>query len=195
MPPYLFELISSLQRSHGYPGCLKTLRCKTELYRNSFIPFTVNEWNKLDSDIKNSDIKCFFCNFPQKVFGFYMTCRKSIYGIYVPFGVRLINRLRFDAVNPLCSCTLETENTEHSFLLCQNNLSARTILINELNNISNAINYLNSTDSIRVILYGDKNFDVSNLKKITLTIKFIKTRKCLEEASLLVNIGNIFYGK
>ena len=31
--------------------------------------------------------------------------------------------------------------------------------MNKLNNISNAINSLNSTDFIRVILYGDKNFD------------------------------------
>ena len=25
-----------------------------------------------------------------------------------------------DTVNPLCSCTLETENTDHFFLHCQN---------------------------------------------------------------------------
>ena len=77
-----------------------------------------------------------------------------MYGIYDPFGVKLINRLRLgfrdlreqkfrhnfaDTVNSLCLCTLETENTEHFFLRCQNNLSARTILMNELNNISNAI--------------------------------------------------------
>ena len=49
-----------------------------------------------------------------------------MYGIYDPFGVILINRLHLgfthlreykfrhnfaDTVNPLCSCTLETENT------------------------------------------------------------------------------------
>ena len=119
-----------------------------------------------------------------------------MYGIYDPFGVRLINRLclgfshlrkhKFrhnftDTVNPLCSHILETENTEHFFLYCQNNLSARTTLMNELN-ISNAINYLNSTDFIRVIFYGDKNFDVTNFKIITATIKFIKATKRFEEA-------------
>ena len=54
-PPYLYDLIPLLQRSHHCPGCFKTLRWRTELFRNSFLPFTVNEWNKLDSDIKNSD--------------------------------------------------------------------------------------------------------------------------------------------
>ena len=52
-PPYLFELMGPLQKLHHYLGCFKTLRCRTELFRNSFSPFTVNEWNKLDSDIKN----------------------------------------------------------------------------------------------------------------------------------------------
>ena len=121
-----------------------------------------------------------------------------MYGIYDPFVVRLINQLRLgfshlrehkfrhnfdDSGNLLCPCTLETENTEHFFLRCQNNLSAGTSLMNELNNISNPINSLNSTDFIRVILYGDKNVDnVTNFKIITATIKFIKTSKRFEGA-------------
>ena len=122
----------------------------------------------------------------------------SMYGIDEPFEVKLINGLQLglshlrehkfrhnfaDTVNLLCSCTLETENTEHFFLLCQNNLSARLTHMNELNSINNALNSLNSTDFIRVILYGDKNFDnVTNFKIITATTKFIKTKKRFEEA-------------
>ena len=121
----------------------------------------------------------------------------SIYCIYNSFGVRLINRLHLgfshlrehkfrhnfaDTVNPLCSCTLETENTENFFLRCQNNLSARTALMNELINVRNAINSLNSTGFIEATLYGDKYFDnVTNFETITATIKFIKTTKRFEE--------------
>ena len=55
--------------------------------------------------------------------------------------------------------------------------------MNELNNISNPVNSFNSTDFIRVILYGDKNFDnVTNFKIITATIRFMKTTKCFEGA-------------
>ena len=86
-----------------------------------------------------------------------------------------------DTVSPLCSCTLETKNIKNFFLRCQNNLSVRLTLMNELNNISNAINYLNSTDFNRVILYGDTNFHVTDFKIITATIKFIKTTKSFEE--------------
>ena len=121
----------------------------------------------------------------------------SIYGIYNLFGVRLINKLHLgfshlrehkfrhnfvDTVNPLCSCTLEIENTENFFLRRQSNLSGRATLMNELSNISNAINCLNLTDIIRVILYGNKNFDnVTNFEIITVTIKFNKTTKRFEE--------------
>ena len=126
-PPYLYELILPLQSSHRYPDCFKTLRCRAELFRNSFLPFTVNEWNRLDSDIKNGNS---YTIFRKKNLAFIRPAGNSMYGIYDPFGVKLINRLRLgfshlrehkfrhnfaDTMNPLCSCTLETENTEHFF--------------------------------------------------------------------------------
>ena len=43
------------------------------------------------------------------------------------------------------------------------------------------MNYFNSTDFIRVILYRDTDFDVTNFKIITATMKFIKTTKHFEE--------------
>ena len=89
-PPYFNEIIPPLHRSHRYPGCFKTLRCRTELFRNSLLPFTVNEWNKLDSDVKNSES---YAIFRKKFLAFIRPEGSSIYGIYDPFGVRLINRL------------------------------------------------------------------------------------------------------
>ena len=153
-----------------YKNIIKLQEYEKPFSRNPFLPFTVNEWNRLDSDIKNSDS---YGIFRKKLLAFIRSVGNSMYGIYDPLGVKLINRLRLgfshlgehkfrhnfaDIVNPLCSCTLETENTEHFFLRCQNNLSARLTLMNELNNISNTINSFNSTDFIRVILYRDKNF-------------------------------------
>ena len=67
----------------------------------------------------------------------------------------------------------------HLFLRCQKKLSARTTFMNEVKSIGNAINSFNSTDFIRVILYGDENFDVTNFKLMIATIKFIKTTKPL----------------
>ena len=89
-PPYFHKIIPPLHRSHPYPGCFKTLRRRTELFRNSLLPFTVNEWNKLDSDVKNSES---YAIFRKKFLAFIRPEGSSIYGIYDPFGVRLINRL------------------------------------------------------------------------------------------------------
>ena len=47
---------------------------------------------KLDSDIKNSDP---YAIFRRKRLAFVRPVVNSMYGIYDPFGVRLINRLHF----------------------------------------------------------------------------------------------------
>ena len=92
--------------------------------------------------------------FRKKLLTFIRPLENVTYGIYDPLGVRLLNRLRLgfkhlrehkfrhnfaDTLNPLCSRSLETEDTEHYFLRCQNNLSFRTTLMNDLNNINTAI--------------------------------------------------------
>ena len=52
LPPYLYELIPPLQRSHRHPSCFQTFRCRITFFQNSFLTFAITEWNKLDSDIK-----------------------------------------------------------------------------------------------------------------------------------------------
>ena len=88
-----------------------------------------------------------------------------------------------DTLKPLCPCSLETEDTEHYFLCCQNNLSFCTTLMNDLNNINTAIASLNSNDLLRVILYGDESFNKeTNCKILTASIKFIKDTKRFEKS-------------
>ena len=36
LPSYLYELIPPLQRSHRYPGCFQTFRCRTTFFQDSF---------------------------------------------------------------------------------------------------------------------------------------------------------------
>ena len=135
--------------------------------------------------------------FLRKFLTFIRPLGNDTYGIYDPFGIRLLNRLRLgfshlrehnfkhnftDTLNPLCSCSLETEDTEHYFLRCQNNLSFRTTLRNDLNNINTTIASFNSNDLLRVILYGDESFNKeTNCKILTTSIKFIKDKKHFEK--------------
>ena len=185
--PYLYELIPPLQRSNRYPGCFQTLHCRSTLFQNSFLLFTIIEWKKFDTDIKNID---FYAIFSKKFLTFIRPPENDKYRIYDPLGVRLLKRLRLgfsrfrkhkfrhnfaDTLNQLYSCSFETEHTEHYFLCCQNNLSFHTTLMNNLNNISTAIASLNPNDLLRIILYRDKSFNrETNCKILTGFIKFIK---------------------
>ena len=59
-------------------------------------------------------------------------------------------------MNPLCSCALEIESTDHFFLRCQNCVSFRTTLMNELSSINSGIISLRPSALLKVILNGDK---------------------------------------
>ena len=52
---YLCEIMPPILNSHCNPGCYRTLYCRTDLFWNSFLPFSINEWNKLEPDIRNLD--------------------------------------------------------------------------------------------------------------------------------------------
>ena len=107
----------------------------------------------------------------EKLLTFVRHLENESYGICDPLGVRLlkISRLGFnqsrqhkfrhnfaDTLNPLCSCSLKMEDTEHYFLRSQKTLSFRTTLKNDLNNINSVIASLNPNDLLRVIFYGGK---------------------------------------
>ena len=85
LPPYLYELIPPLQRSHRYPGCFQILGCRTTLSQYLFLPFTITEWNKLDTDIDNIDSHAMFC---KKLLTFIRPLENDAHGIYDPLGVR-----------------------------------------------------------------------------------------------------------
>ena len=136
--------------------------------------------------------------FRKKLLTFIRPLGNETCGIYDPLGVRLLNRLHLDFShirkhkfrhnfadnwNPLCSWSLETEDTEHYFLRCQNNLSFHINLMNDLNNINTVIASLNSNGLLKVILYGDESFNKeTNCKILAASIKFIKDSKRCEKS-------------
>ena len=81
---------------------------------------------------------------------FIRTKGNSTYETYDPLGIKLLTRLRLafshfpehkfrhnfpESLNPLCSCSLETEYLLHFFLRCQNYTTNTT----ELKNVNDAI--------------------------------------------------------
>ena len=122
---------------------------------------------------------------------------KSIYNIYDPQGSTILNRFRLrfshlrehkfrnnfaDTVNPLCSCVLETESAHHFFLRCQNYVSFRTALMNELSSINCEIVSLRPSTLPEAILYGDNMLnDNSYHRMLTATINYIKNTQRFEQ--------------
>ena len=61
LPPYLFQLIP--HESHSYNTCnsedIPTYCCRTDSFNDSFFPWTIREWNKLDLGICKSTYSVF----------------------------------------------------------------------------------------------------------------------------------------
>ena len=195
LPTYLYEVIPPLLNSHRNSSCYRNLYCRTDLFRNYFLPFSINEWNKMDPDIRNLDAHAMF---RKKLWNFIKSSEKTILNISDPQRSKLLNRLRLDfrhlrkhkfrhnfpdTVNPLCLCVLETESTDHFLPRCQNYVSFRADLMNELSSINCVIISLRSSAILEVIIYGDKMLnDKSNQWKLTATINYIKNTQRFKQS-------------
>ena len=154
-------------------------------FKNSFLPYAVKEWNKLDPEIRNAET---YVSFRKMLLNFIRPIGNSTYKVYEPLGIKLLTRLQLgfshlfkhkfrqnsaDSLNPLCSGSLES--TLHFFLRCQNYTSLRTALMTDLKNINDDIMSLNESDLLHVMLYGNKTFDNNtNISILTATVRFIK---------------------
>ena len=123
--------------------------------------------------------------------------RNSTYKIYDPLGIKLLIRLRLgfshlseqkfrhtfaDSLNPLYSCSLESESTLQFFLRCQNYTTLRRALMIDLKNISDTSMSLNENYLPHVTLYRNKNFDSNmNTSMLTATIKFNKVSERFDQ--------------
>ena len=186
-PSYLYDILPLLQRSQQNQGFFQPLLCRTEIFKNSFLPYTINEWNKIDPYIRKIDS---YVGFRKKLLSFIKPTENKTFSIYDPFGIKLLNRLRVDfshlnehkfrhnftdTLNPLCSCSLETETTAHFFLRCRNYTDVRLTLLKELYRIDNSITLRQPNELLRIILYGDSKFkDNVNKQILIATIQFIK---------------------
>ena len=105
-----------------------------QIYFETFLHFSINEWIKLDPNIRPLDSHAML---GKKRGNFYKAFWKKHlqYKCFDPQRSKFLNRLRLDfcykhkqkfhhnfagTVNPLCSCALETESNDYFFRRCQN---------------------------------------------------------------------------
>ena len=113
-----------------------------------------------------------------------------MYNIFDPIGLKLSTCLRFgvshlnepkfchnfqDCLNPLCSCSLEIEDTSHYLLHCQHFSNHCYDLMSSVKSIISNFESLLNNDKINILLYGDSQFD-ENKTKIVLeaAINYLK---------------------
>ena len=86
-------MLSPLQRSPRNQGFFQPLLCRTKIFENSFLPYTINEWNKLDPEIRRIDS---YVRFRKKLLSFIKPMENKTFSIYDPLRIKLLNRFRVD---------------------------------------------------------------------------------------------------
>ena len=131
-PLYLFNIIPTrklfyITRNHTNIPLFKTNHI---LFKNSFFPSTIIEWNNLDPKLRNSDT---YRTFKNTILKFLRPSPNSVFKCHNPQGIKFPTRLRLalsllwehkfkysfqDLLNPLCKCGFDVESTSHFLLHC-----------------------------------------------------------------------------
>ena len=174
LPNYLYQLVQKRNPVYAIRDSdkLKSYYCRTEYFKNSFFPYTINQWNKLDSSLRNLES---FTLFRKNLLasGGGRPTPNPVYNIHNPLGLKLLTRLRLglshlrehkfkynfqDCINPLCICSIEIESTKHFFLHCHNYDNLRVTLLNDIKAIDESIFSTSDDDIVHILLYGHQRF-------------------------------------
>ena len=187
-PYYLKNIIPKCRQSTRLRNNhLPTLHCHTECFKNSFFPSTMDDWFNLDSTIRDSESIAIF---KKRLLSFIRPIPSNVYNIFDPIGLKFLtclhlgfshlNEHRFqhnfqECINPLYSCSLETENTSHYLLHCHHFSQNPINLMNYVNSVFENFDILSDIKTV-VLLYGDSCLDREPNKIILeATISYIKT--------------------
>jgi len=189
-PKYLFDLIPT-QNNYGTRfKNIPQINCRTNFFKNYFFPNAIQEWNNLDPIICNSESLSIF---RRRLLSFIRPASKSIFNIHDPMGLKMLTRLRLglshlsdykfrhnfqDCINPLCSCSLEIETSEHFLLRCHHFSDIRTTLLNKVSSIISGFSSLSDFSKTNKLLYGDDKLSFNdNTQLLKATINYINMSK------------------
>ena len=89
-PSYIYDLLPPIRRSRQHVNSFNMVSCKSEYFKNSFIPNVTNEWDKLDPDIRSSSSYNLFRNTLLK---FIRPAQRKTFNINYSVGVKSLTRL------------------------------------------------------------------------------------------------------
>ena len=165
----------------------------------SFFRYSIIEWNKLDINLRNAKS---FLKFRNSLLKIGRPMQNSIYNIHDPVGIKYLTRLRLglshlnehkfrhnfqDCLNPLCSCSLEVETTNHYFLHCHYYNDIRKTLLDTVKEITNiCLSDFSDETLVNLLLYGNSIYSLEENKEvIKASINFILSSQRFAGALML----------
>ena len=124
-PNYILTLIPKSQQAITTSNNqIPSYHCRTNFFKYSFFPSTLQDWFNLNASIRAQTHLRY-----SKVDYYPSFVQFKANNIFDPIGLKLLTRLRLgcshlshhnfqDCLNPLCSCSLEIEDTVHYLLHC-----------------------------------------------------------------------------
>ena len=160
-----------------------------DFFKNSFFPFTVIEWNKIDKNIPKSESLNIFI---KSILKFIRPSQDRVYNCHNAKGIKLLTRLRVGrshlcehkfkhsfqyTLNPMCNYGEDIETTFHYLLLCPDHLHEMKTLLNTVSCIVPNIFDWNNDQLTEILLYG-KEDNINNTRILDATINYlIKTKR------------------
>ena len=88
---FIYDTIPPVSQSQRHPNTFNSISCRTEYFKNSFLPYVIGEWNKLNPEIQG----CGSYNiFWKSILIFIRPSASKVYIINVAIDIKLITRLR-----------------------------------------------------------------------------------------------------
>ena len=157
------------------------------MFENSFFPYCIKEWSKLNDKIRNIES---VNKFKVTILNFIRPKANSVLDTHDTNGIKLLSRLRLncshlsenkfrhnfnDRVDPMCTCGLEPETTLHYLLRCSLFSTQRPELLNNVFILNPSIKNYSNENLLNVLLHGSEDFNWNLNKEILIaTIKFLK---------------------
>ena len=134
------------------------LNVKHYLFKNTFFPSTLIEWNKWDGKIKILKV---LKHLRKKFYHSLGDLLIAHFNCHNPKGIKLLSRHSFqDSLDPFCSCGRgEVEASCHYLLHYSNYSPERLTLLNPIKNIDMSILQQNDLKCTSVFFFGDTSFD------------------------------------
>ena len=174
-PPYLCQLLPAKvggSRALRNKNNLQLFKCRTQTFKNSFIPSTTKLWNTLDETNRNVIYASELLKYQSNKLFEYGIRETGIKHAQLRMKCSKLNAHLFALHvidSPECSCGFDNEDTNHFLLQCPLYDHERNIIMMELTDLG--LNDIN----VDLLLYGKQDKDVNfNINIFSIVHAFIE---------------------